>query len=176
MKSKIRLLQEKIACSSLGGWFLRNFAAPLDPTTLLLAADLLPHLMTFSLLFATVLTFARASQEREITAIRALGISPRVPMVSALLIGLFCSIIATWSHHYATPWAHYHKYRVVADVYRSQIKNILKDQDRIHLPKHGGVMTWQRKELSHCFPHRLLTPRWWFRKCLESTPGLFLPR
>ena len=40
-------------------------------TTLLLAADILPHLLTFSVMFATVLTFARASQEREITALRA---------------------------------------------------------------------------------------------------------
>lgn len=114
-------------------------------TTLLLAVDIFPHLLTFSLLFGTVLTFARASQDREITAIRALGISPRVPMVSAMLIGLFCSLVATWALHYKIPLAHYHKYRVVADIYSGRIKSYIDDQDRIVLDK-DGVMTWQRKE------------------------------
>ena len=41
------------------------------------AADTFPHLLAISLLIATVLTFARASQDREITALRAAGISPR---------------------------------------------------------------------------------------------------
>jgi lipopolysaccharide export LptBFGC system permease protein LptF len=113
-------------------------------TTLLLAADILPHLLTFSVMFATVLTFARASQEREITALRSLGISPRVPMVASMLIGLLCSIVATWGLHYQIPWAHYHKYRVVADIYQSKIEKYIDNQDRIELDK-DGVMTWQKK-------------------------------
>ena len=52
------------------------------------AADTLPHLLAMSLLIATVLTFARASQDREITALRAAGISPRVPVVAAMLVGI----------------------------------------------------------------------------------------
>jgi len=114
-------------------------------TTILLTADIFPHLLTFSLMFGTVLTFARASQEREITAIRALGISPRVPMVAALLIGLSCSLVDSWALHYEIPWAHYHKYRVVADLYRGQIQKFLKSQDRIALDK-DGIMTWRRRE------------------------------
>jgi lipopolysaccharide export LptBFGC system permease protein LptF len=113
-------------------------------TTLLLAADILPHLLTFSVMFGTVLTFARASQEREVTALRSLGISPRVPMVASLLIGLLCSIVATWGLHYQIPWAHYHKYRVVADIYQSKLEKYIDNQDRIELDK-DGVMTWQKQ-------------------------------
>jgi lipopolysaccharide export LptBFGC system permease protein LptF len=112
-------------------------------TTVLLAADIFPHLLMFALLFASVLTFSRASQEREITAIRALGISPRVPMVAALLLGLVGSFVGTWALHYEIPWAHYHKYRVVADIYKSEIKALLDDQDRIE--RDDFIMTWQRK-------------------------------
>ncbi|MHC5063866.1 MAG: LptF/LptG family permease, partial [Planctomycetota bacterium] len=45
-------------------------------TTMFMAADTIPHLLSISLLFATVLCFARASQDKEITAIRSAGISP----------------------------------------------------------------------------------------------------
>ena len=114
-------------------------------TTVLLAADIFPHLLTFSVMFATVLTFARASQEREITALRALGVSPRVPMVASLLLGLVCSLLGTYALHYQIPWAHYHKYRVAADLMSNEIQRVLKDQDRIALPKGDGVMTWQKK-------------------------------
>ena len=115
-------------------------------STLLYAADIFPHLLTFSMMFGTVLAFARASQEREITAIRALGISPRVPMVAALLVGLGCSVVSIWALHYQIPWAHYHKYRVVADIYRSKIQDYLRNQDRIVLDN-DGVMTWQSKSV-----------------------------
>lgn len=113
-------------------------------TTVLLVADIFPHLLTFALMFGTVLTFARASQEREITAIRALGISPRVPMVSSMIIGLVCSLIATWALHYEIPWAHYHKYRVVANLVAGRMQAYFKDEDRIDL-EGGAVMTWQEK-------------------------------
>lgn len=89
--------------------------------TFLWAADTFPHLLTISLLVATVLTFARASQDREITAIRAAGISPRVPMVSAMIVGLFFSIAGSFAHHQLIPMAHYHKYRVISQA----VKNLL---------------------------------------------------
>ena len=60
------------------------------------AADTFPHLLAISLLVSTVLTFARASQDREITAIRAAGVSPRTPMVAALIIGLAFSVVPVY--------------------------------------------------------------------------------
>ena len=85
------------------------------------AADTFPHLLAISLLVATVLTFARATQDREITAIRAAGISPRVPMVSAMIVGLLLSVLGSWAHHYLIPKAHYNKYRVVGEALREFI-------------------------------------------------------
>lgn len=87
------------------------------------AADTFPHLLTISLLISTVLTFARASQDREITAIRAAGISPRVPMVSALIVGLLLSIAGSWAQHSLIPKAHFNKYRVAAETLRNFLLN-----------------------------------------------------
>lgn len=91
--------------------------------TFLWTADTFPHLLTISLLVATVLTFARASQDREITAIRAAGISPRIPMVAAMIVGLAFSIVGSYAHHQLIPMAHYHKYRVLGQAMRNFILN-----------------------------------------------------
>jgi len=90
---------------------------------ILWAADTFPHLLTISLLAAIVLTFARASADREITAIRAAGISPRVPMVAALLLGLVSSIGGSYIQHYLLPKAHYNKYRVTGEALRNFVLN-----------------------------------------------------
>ena len=60
---------------------------PLDALliTVFFALDSFQHLLTISFLLATVLTFTRAAMDRELIAIRAAGISPRVPMTAALL-------------------------------------------------------------------------------------------
>src|SRR5262249_5087905 len=98
---------------------------------LLWAADTFPHLLAISLLIATVLTFARASQDREITALRAAGISPRVPMVAAMIIGLVFSIAGSYAHHQLIPTAHYYKYRVVGEA----LHNFM-----VHSKMWGGVI------------------------------------
>lgn len=118
-------------------------------TTVLLAADAIPHLLTVSFLFATVLAFARASQDREITALRSAGISPRVPMVSALLLGVVCSVIAAVSNHYLIPSAHYSKYRVVAELSKKAIANLTEQEGRIALG--GGTMVWKSRDKNNVF-------------------------
>lgn len=118
-------------------------------TTLLLAADAIPHLLTVAFLFATVLAFARASQDREITAIRSAGISPRVPMVSALLLGVVCSVIAAVSNHYLIPSAHYNKYRVVAELSKKALANLTDREGRIALG--GGTMIWKTRDQNDVF-------------------------
>lgn len=107
-------------------------------------ADTLMHLLPISLLFATVLTYARASQDREITAIRGAGVSPRVAMVPALLVGILFSLVASWALHWMVPRAHYMKYRVVADGVRNVLLRTGMLGDRL---SYGGLtMTWERKD------------------------------
>ncbi len=118
-------------------------------TTLLLAADAIPHLLTVAFLFATVLAFARASQDREITAIRSAGISPRVPLVSALLLGVVCSVVAAVANHYLIPSAHYNKYRVVAELSKKALANLTEREGRIALG--GGTMVWKNRDKSNVF-------------------------
>ncbi len=109
------------------------------------ALDTFPHLLTISLLFATVLTFARASQDREITAIRSAGISPRVPMVACVLVGLAFSLVGSFFLHYVIPQAHFRKYRVVAEAAQNLVMNQNLDSDRIPLMDEG-VMQWESRD------------------------------
>ncbi len=112
-------------------------------TTLFMAADTIPHLLSISLLFATVLCFARASQDKEITAIRSAGISPRVAMTSALMVGILFSLASSYAFHYVIPWAHFYKYRVVASELRAVILNTGLGDDNIRLQDRLS-MTWEK--------------------------------
>lgn len=111
-------------------------------TTMFMAADTIPHLLAIALLFATVMCFARASQDREITAIRSAGISPRVALTSALLVGVLFSLVASYAFHYVVPWAHFNKYRVVAEELRQVILNTGMGDDHISL-NDGIIFTWE---------------------------------
>lgn len=113
--------------------------------TLFWALDSFPHLLTISFLIATVLTFTRAAQDRELVAIRAAGVSPFVPMSSALLVGLGLTFVGSLVMHYALPEVHFRKYRVIAGVVRSVFMNMQLGSDRIALPG-GYVLTYREHE------------------------------
>lgn len=114
--------------------------------TLLFALDAFPHLLSITFLVATVLTFARAAQDRELVAIRAAGIGPRTPMMPAILIGLLLSVVGSFANHYVIPDVHYNKYRVIADVVRNVFKNLKLGSDRIPILDTGFVMTFGRRD------------------------------
>lgn len=114
--------------------------------TLFFALDSLPHLMTIAFLIATVLTFSRASQDRELIAIRAAGISPRVPMMAAVMLGMMLSVVGSVTLHYVIPDVHYRKYRVIADVVRNAFLMMKLGTDRIKIGDTGFVMTFRRRE------------------------------
>lgn len=104
------------------------------------AADTLPHLIAMSLLFGTVLTFARASQDREITAIRSAGLSPRAAMAPALLLGVAFSLFGAYMQHYTLPWIHFEKHHVVT----AEIRNVMVRTGLVDDKMAFGsfVMTW----------------------------------
>ncbi|MCA8950119.1 MAG: LptF/LptG family permease [Planctomycetes bacterium] len=114
--------------------------------TVLWTLDSFPHLLTITFLLATVLTYARAAQDRELIAIRAAGIGPRVPMMPALLVGIVLSIGASFANHYVLPEVHYMKYRVIADVARNVFTNLKLGSDRILIPGTGFVMTCAERQ------------------------------
>ncbi|MFM1872269.1 MAG: Lipopolysaccharide export system permease LptF/LptG [Planctomycetota bacterium] len=114
--------------------------------TVFWALDSFPHLLAIAFMIATVLTFVRAVQDRELTAIRAAGIAPRVPMTSALLLGIALSVLGSVAMHYVIPEVHFRKYRVIADVVRSAVLNLRLDSDRIKILDTGFVMTFRRRE------------------------------
>ncbi|MCR9246456.1 MAG: LptF/LptG family permease [bacterium] len=114
--------------------------------TVLFALDAFPHLLSITFLVAVVLTYTRAAQDRELIALRAAGISPRVPMMPALLIGLFLSVTGSFANHYVIPQVHYMKYRVIANVVRNVFMNLNLGSDRIPILDTGFVMTFAEKE------------------------------
>ncbi len=101
------------------------------------ALDSFQHLLTISFLLATVMVFTRAAQDRELLAIRAAGISPRVPMTAALLIGLFLTALGSFALHYVIPEVHFRKYRVIADVVRNAVIGLGLGSDRIKYREFG---------------------------------------
>ena len=113
--------------------------------TIFFAMDAFPHLLTISFLMATVLTFARATQDREMVAIRSAGISPVVPMTSALLLGLVLAIVGALTMHYALPMAHFRKYRVGVEVARNLILSMNLSSDRMSIPNTDIVWTCRER-------------------------------
>lgn len=114
--------------------------------TLFFALDALPHLVTIAFLIATVMTYTRAAQDRELIAIRAAGLSPRVPMLAAVMVGIFLSVVGSFANHYVIPEAHFRKYRVVRDFVRSTILNLGLDTDRIKILETGVILTYRERD------------------------------
>ncbi|MBL8731635.1 MAG: LptF/LptG family permease [Planctomycetes bacterium] len=112
---------------------------------LLWAADTFPHLLTISFLIASVLTFTRAAQDRELTAIRAAGIAPTTPLLAAILIGILQSVLGSLLLHYVIPEAHYRKYRVLATVAKAALRNVGANSDRIRPEGTGAVLTFRQR-------------------------------
>ncbi len=110
-----------------------------------MALDAFPHLLTIAFLIATVLTFTRAAQDRELIAIRAAGISPRVPMAAAVMVGITLSVLGSFALHYVIPDVHYRKYRVIPDLARNLVIGLGLGSDRIQIPKTDFVMTFGRQ-------------------------------
>jgi len=112
--------------------------------TLLWAIDTIPHLLLIALLFGIVLTFARAAADREIVAIAGAGIPNTVPMTSAVLFGILFTVVGNITLHYVIPYAHFHKFRVVADVTRQLLLNLGATGDQIQF-QGKGVMIWDKR-------------------------------
>jgi len=116
--------------------------------TIFWALDSFPHLLPISFLLATVLTFARAAQDREITAIRSAGISPRVPMTAVVLVGIALSIVGSLGLHFVLPDIHFRKYRIIAEAVRNVIQNmgLGSGDDRVTIPHSDVTMTFGQRE------------------------------
>lgn len=116
--------------------------------TLFWALDAFPHLLPIAFLLATVLTFARAGQDRELTAVRAAGISPRVPMLTSVFVGVGLAIVGSLLLHYVLPEVHFRKYRVIAEVVRNLVMNMRlgSGDDRLSIPGTNVSLTYGARE------------------------------
>lgn len=106
------------------------------------AADSLAHLVPISFLVANVLTFARASQDRELTALQAAGVAPWAPLKAAALVGIWLSFVTTFLLHSLIPDTHYWKNRVVADTVRAVLLETGITGDQFQLGE-GVTIAWE---------------------------------
>lgn len=113
---------------------------------LFMTLDAVPHLVTVGFLIATVLTFTRAAQDRELIAIRAAGISPSVPMAAAVLVGITLSVLGSFALHYVIPEVHYRRYRVIPEIVRRVVTQLQLDSDRIPIGDTDWIMTFRRQD------------------------------
>ncbi|MBL8751893.1 MAG: LptF/LptG family permease [Planctomycetes bacterium] len=122
--------------------------SPIDAVLIVVywALDSFQHLLTISFLLATVTTFTRAAMDRELTAIRAAGISPRVPLAAAILVGLFLTALGSFALHYAIPTVHFQKYRVIPEAIRNAFLSMNLGGDRLKLPNSDYLMTFRSRD------------------------------
>lgn len=66
--------------------------------------SLLPVLFPMSLLFAILLTYSRLSQDSEIVAMKACGISMNSIILPGIVLGILVSIISAQTAFYIAPW------------------------------------------------------------------------
>jgi lipopolysaccharide export LptBFGC system permease protein LptF len=123
------------------------------------ALDSVQHLLTIAFLLATVMTFTRAAQDRELIAIRAAGIPPRVPMMAATLVGILLAVVGSLSVHYLIPEVHYRKYRVIATVVRNTFMNLRLGTDRIKVPFSDFVLTFRSRRGNEYLDCTIYTPK-----------------
>ena len=126
---------------------------------LFMTLDAFPHLLTVGFLIATVLTFTRAAQDRELIAIRAAGISPRVPMAAAVLVGITLSVLGSFALHYVIPEVHYRKYRVIPEIVRKLVTRLQLDSDRIPIGDTDWILTFRRQDEAGYHDCTVLGPR-----------------
>ncbi|MFO1077660.1 MAG: LptF/LptG family permease [Planctomycetota bacterium] len=112
-------------------------------TIVLLAIDTFSHLVTIAFLVGTVLTYARAGQDRELVALRAAGLSPRVAMAPAVLVGIALTVLASFANHYVIPDVHYSKYRILPAIASRIYHDMRLGSDRIPLPGQDMVATYR---------------------------------
>ena len=69
-----------------------------------LAISFLPVIFPMSLLFSTILTYGRLSQDSEIVAMRALGLDTKTLMVPALVLGIIVTLMSAQTSFNLAPW------------------------------------------------------------------------
>ncbi|MBK8976242.1 MAG: LptF/LptG family permease [Planctomycetes bacterium] len=111
--------------------------------TLFWTADALPQLLPMSMLFATVLTFARASEDRELVAMRSAGVRATVPLAAATLAGVAVALVSCFLLHWVVPRMHYLKHHAVAAGLRTVLTETGMLGDRVRFE--GVVMCWDRR-------------------------------
>ncbi|MEO0480505.1 MAG: LptF/LptG family permease [Planctomycetota bacterium] len=122
--------------------------------TLLWAADSLTHLLPIALLFGSVLTFARASQARELIAFQAAGVNTRVPMRAALVVGCLGSLLTFWVLHWEIPKTHFWKTRIITENIRAVLLQSNVNGDSVR--QDSMVLTWDGRSEDGAFEDLVL--------------------
>ncbi|MFQ5505142.1 MAG: LptF/LptG family permease [Planctomycetota bacterium] len=112
--------------------------------TLLLAIDIVPHLLLIAVLVATVFTFGRASMDNEVIALRMTGISPIRLMGGVIFVGAMAASLNSWLLHDMIPYVHFKKYRPVSDLVKQFVMQQRPTNNTMELGRQLRI-SWERK-------------------------------
>lgn len=112
--------------------------------TLLYALEMIPHLLSITVLVASVFTFGRAAADNEITAMRMAGTSPLRLMGAVLFVGAVTATVNVWILHDIIPLVHYHKHRPAKSLITQFLINNRSRQNKWEFDR--LLMTWERRE------------------------------
>lgn len=112
--------------------------------TLLWTVDAIPHVLSISVLVASVFTFGRAAADNEITAMRMTGTSPLRLMGGVLFVGAMTASINAWLLHNTIPLVHYYKYRPTSDALKLLLMSNRSRQNKMEF--RDFTMVWERKD------------------------------
>lgn len=112
--------------------------------TLYWAMDMVPQLLSISVLVSSVFTFGRAAADNEITAMRAAGIRPIRLLGAVLFVGAIAGATNAWLINDVIPRAHYEKYRPTKDAFKLLMINNKSRQNQWSLDRFQ--MRWAKRD------------------------------
>lgn len=98
---------------------------------LYLSVSFLPVILPMSLLFSVLLTYSRLSQDSEMVAFKALGLSMASLALPAVVLGLVAMMMSAQTSFYLGPWGNRQFEVLINDLGRKKVGATLKDRKSV---------------------------------------------
>jgi lipopolysaccharide export system permease protein len=92
-----------------------------------LSISFLPALLPMSLLFAILMTYGRLSQDSEIVAMKACGLSMYTITAPALLLGIVVALVSGQTSFYLAPWGNRQFELLVTDIGQRKTSVVIRE-------------------------------------------------
>lgn len=92
-----------------------------------MSISFLPAILPMSLLFSVIMTYSRLSQDSEIVALRACGLSMTSIMIPALLLGIGVAVISAQTSFHIAPWGNRQFELLISKVGQSKATAVIRE-------------------------------------------------